>query len=510
MKFFLSNSLVKQLNAVILPIIAINCFVLAGISIYLDFNRIMENVSKKSLYELELAKLSLVEPLWNLNQNAIDDIAQALVRDEDVVAVKITDDVGTILSIKKRVDYADFYFKELVDNDNLREWKAAIFYQDDIVGAVHFLTSNERAWGVVKRTMGVTLTITAIIVVFLGLIISYLGVRFIKRPVDNLKRKAIALAEGKLDTPIVIDRHDELGTLAQSLADMRDSIRKTIGQLESLNNTLERRVEERTRELTDALRHVGESKKAAEAANAAKSEFLANMSHELRTPMHGILGFAKLGRARAQTESTEKIISFFQTICDNGQRLLTLLNDLLDLSKLEMGAQNYNFRKERFSTLVPKVVLEYETMATEKGLTIHFQPDSDDDFVYVDTRKMMQVLGNLLSNAIKFSPENSDIQMVVENSRDEVMFMVKDQGVGIPEDELQAVFDKFVQSRKTKTGAGGTGLGLSISKQIVTDHDGDIWAENSPTGGAVFKIRLPKYFSAQKETEPIDTARTPS
>lgn len=496
-----SVSLVKRLNIIILPIIALGFFILAGITIYIEYSRIMSDVSSKISNTLDLARISLSEPIWNLNQNSIDDIRDSLLLDDDVVAVMITDEAGMIFSLKKSFDYTDYRFRELKEKPNMKEWTVKVTYFNQVIGIVHIITSNKRALNAVKQNTLMTLAITALIVILLGLLISYLGIRYVKRPVDSLTKKAIALSQGDLSTEINTTRKDELGTLAKSFAEMREAIRTKIIELEQLNDSLEKRVDDRTKELSEALVNVEESKIAAEMANEAKTEFLANMSHELRTPMHGILGFAKLGKLKADLGNTKKAEEYFSIIQKNGERLLKLLNDLLDLSKLEMGKQSYQLRKERLLSLVEKVIKEQETLINEKKLTIKIDVRTENDFVYVDPDKIVQVIGNLLANAIKFSPQKSYIDIYVGNSENHVIFGISDNGIGIPEDELESVFDKFAQSRKTKTGAGGTGLGLSISKKIIQDHLGEIWAENNRKGGAAFTVKLPKDIAQSPSIE---------
>jgi len=218
----------------------------------------------------------------------------------------------------------------------------------------------------------------------------------------------------------------------------------------------------------------------AELSNRTKSEFLANMSHELRTPMHAILGFSSLGSSKVDTASSEKIASYFARINESGQRLLGLLNDLLDLSKLEAGRMNFEFSENDLQATVANIVEELRPLFRDRLLTIDIEPAAVDTIAIYDEEKISQVVRNLLSNAIKFSPEGRSVMIhyttaTLNLSDDQsasaeipaVSISIWDQGTGIPEDELEIVFDEFVQSSKTEHGAGGTGLGLSISKEII-------------------------------------------
>jgi len=233
------------------------------------------------------------------------------------------------------------------------------------------------------------------------------------------------------------------------------------------------------------------AKREAEASNRAKTEFLANMSHELRTPLHSILSFASFGTKKYTNAKPEKLLDYFNRIKKSGQTLLELLNDLLDLAKLESRKVMFAFEPSDLGVLVRSVTNELDTLLSERNLSIRHEVSKFDGEVTLDIDKIKQVLRNLLNNAIKFSPEGGTIDVAVCRVASTVRVSVRDQGPGIPQDELETVFDKFIQSSKTKTGAGGTGLGLAICHEIVAAHKGRIWAESRPEGGAVFSFEIP-------------------
>ncbi len=247
---------------------------------------------------------------------------------------------------------------------------------------------------------------------------------------------------------------------------------------------LEREVGKRTEEAMKA-------KDEAQRANRIKSEFLANMSHELRTPMHGILSFAKFGVDRINEVDKTKLHKYFQEIRCCGERLLDLLNNLLNLSKLESGKADYFFQKQQLGPIVEKSINEVSAFSEEKGITIVLNKKKSIFEAQLDRDKMVQVMVNLLSNAIKFSPEGEKISIDIQDSNDYLQLSIADRGVGVLENELKNIFEKFVQSSQTKTGTGGTGLGLAITKRIILDHQGKIWVEDNPGGGSVFRFLIP-------------------
>lgn len=257
-------------------------------------------------------------------------------------------------------------------------------------------------------------------------------------------------------------------------------------------------VSEKTQELRSAALKADE-------ANRAKSEFLANMSHELRTPMHAILSFAKLGTEKLGKVEASKIEHYLSNIHASGTRLLRLLNDLLDLSKLEAGKMDMQKTETDLCTLLHEVLRELAELINNRNLSLQFLPEPlpERANLQADPTRIMQVLRNLLSNAIKFTPAGGQIYIQIKpvfdhpaanvNQPDGWDITVQDTGIGIPENELESVFDKFVQSSHTKTGAGGTGLGLPICREIVQAHGGSIHAENRPAvaSGVCFVVHLP-------------------
>jgi len=240
-------------------------------------------------------------------------------------------------------------------------------------------------------------------------------------------------------------------------------------------------------------------------ASQARSAFLANMSHEMRTPMHAILGLSDLGASKVATLPADKLASYFSRINESGQRLMKLLDALLDLSKLEAGRMTFEFSEYDLRSTIGIVIEKLSPILQDRSVTLDICAETRDTTAFYDNDKLQQVIQNLLSNAIKFSPTDSNItvclqdaSLPVENheqgsaSCPAISVAVMDQGPGIPEDELETVFDKLVQSGKARSGTDGTGLGLSICKGIIQVHGGVIQARNNDAGGAVIAFVLPR------------------
>lgn len=241
----------------------------------------------------------------------------------------------------------------------------------------------------------------------------------------------------------------------------------------------------------------------AEKANQAKSEFLANMSHELRTPMHGILSFAELGYERVDTLSKGQIKTYFNNIQTSGNRLMYLLNELLDISKLEAGKVELRIGSNDLIEMIDLCILEQSAKMQIHDLKCRFETDLTRASCHCDKKQIIQVITNILSNAIKFSPQNGEVVIGLKSIESPAIgpgyqFSITDQGEGIPDDALGKIFQKFYQSAGNHAHFGGTGLGLAISRELIELHGGNIWAvNNSPKGCSVlFEIPARAYAEA--------------
>ncbi len=255
-------------------------------------------------------------------------------------------------------------------------------------------------------------------------------------------------------------------------------------------------------EFRNAERATREARDAAESNLRAKSEFIANISHELRTPLQSIIGFSELGQMRSREQA--RLAAMFQDIHGAGQRMLGLVNDLLDLAKIESNMGTVHLERSDLRPLLQAVVRELGPLLLQRGLQANMQLPGTPLLAKVDTLRLAQVLRNLLANAIKFSPPQGVIDVLAERyDDDELCIRVADRGPGVPEAELEAIFEPFVQSSQTKDGSGGTGLGLAICRKIVHAHGGSITADNRPGGGAVFSVWLPAGGTAPTRPAPL-------
>jgi signal transduction histidine kinase len=282
-----------------------------------------------------------------------------------------------------------------------------------------------------------------------------------------------AVAAGNFSTTITVPNRDEFGAQAVSLNRMSGEIHRLIEEQQQAAATL--------RQLNARL----------EQASRAKSEFLANMSHELRTPMNAILGFTEMLRDGLYGEVPSELREPLEDIQTNGRHLLGLINDVLDLSKIEAGRMDLALAEYSVHDVVESVRVSLRSLAAERGLDFVVRIPADLPAAYGDAKRLTQCLMNLAGNALKFTREGR-VEIAVERQGDALRYRVTDTGIGIAKDELEKVFDEFRQVDATITREfGGTGLGLSISKRFIEMHGGRIGVESEVGVGSTFWFTVP-------------------
>jgi PAS domain S-box-containing protein len=260
-------------------------------------------------------------------------------------------------------------------------------------------------------------------------------------------------------------------------------------QLNSLNSQLESKVEERTRQLENAVA-------VAKASDQAKSEFLASMSHELRTPLNAIIGFSQVLHEQYFGSLNEKQAEYISDIVGSGKHLLSLINDILDLSKVEAGKLELEVSEVKIAELLRSsmVMIKEKALAHMISLELEISADLEGLGIAADERRLKQVMFNLLSNAAKFTPDGGSITVAARKKGDvELEVSVTDTGIGMTVDEQKRLFEPFYQaSGGIKDKTPGTGLGLAITKRIVEKHGGRIWMHSDgPSKGSQFAFTLP-------------------
>ena len=232
-----------------------------------------------------------------------------------------------------------------------------------------------------------------------------------------------------------------------------------------------------------------------------KTEFLANISHELRTPLSVIIAYTEALRDGLVSDDDRP--HFLDVIAENGQSLLRLINDLLDLSKLEVSGTMLSFTLSHIHDVIRVLWPKVSAAATQKGIDLSFKPGYEIPVVYIDNKRISQVLLSLAHNAVKFTDQGGKVEVSTRRSEEGVVVQVSDTGAGIPEDRVATIFDTFRQLDGSSTRrAGGLGIGLAIAKHIIELHGGKIWVESKAGVGSTFAFMIP--------VETDEVMRTPS
>jgi two-component system sensor histidine kinase GlrK len=385
-------------------------------------------------------------------------------------ALAVSDAKSAPLLDRVKQDYArylDLFAKERVQVKTQQNYAQAWYEKeknkvtDAILGSLERLQAerHEDTYEKVRslaqagaRAHRVAAAMASAALVFI-LLISFLITRSITHPMALLKTKTREIARGKFEGDLHLVAPPEISELAEAFNLMCQKL-----------NVLDK----------------------------MKSDFFASMSHELRTPLTSIKEGTSLlldGVGGATTEKQKKLL---RILVEESNRLIDLVNSLLDLSKMEAGMTHYSFKKSSLVPLIQKAADEVTPLLESKRIQLTIDIGGTLPAVNIDNDRMLQALRNLVGNAVKFTPTNGRVNVAARRVDDRLKVSVHDTGPGIAPENLKAIFDKFRQGdAKGAYSANGTGLGLAIVKHVITSHGGEIWAENHPERGSVFTFVLP-------------------
>jgi len=279
-------------------------------------------------------------------------------------------------------------------------------------------------------------------------------------PIQQMETRLAAIASGDFSGQVDVRNRDELGALGANINRMNDELGRLYKELETVS------------------RH--------------KSEFLANMSHELRTPLNAIIGFSEVLHEQMFGELNEQQLGYVGDVLDAGRHLLSLINDILDLSKVEAGRMELELADVSISEALESGLTMQSERANRNGIEFSLSIDPSIGLVRADERKLRQVVFNLLSNAVKFTPPGGRIHITAGLSDGMVEVAVADNGLGIAPEDQELIFEEFQQARTGHSAKHeGTGLGLPLSRRFVELHGGRLWVESEPGSGSTFRFTLP-------------------
>ncbi len=368
----------------------------------------------------------------------------------------------------------------------------------DIIGMVRLGFSTARVHDQIDTLVSRAGLVAAFLAI-LGLAVASILLRAWIRPLDTLTRIARKIHTSGLDDAMESEdlsaiaatsasqNSSELATLQIAFLDMLEELKQHDSQQAEQKDRLEQMVVERTMELTFA-------KEEAEAANIAKSKFLASMSHELRTPLNAVIGFSEMlkGDIAVTPEQEEEYLTY---ICDSGKHLLEIINDILDLSKLEAGRFELQIREALLDEVVTAAAALSQPIIERKNL--RFTLDCPPLQIRTDTRILKQVIINLVSNAVKFTPADGEVSVSATECGDSYCLTVADTGIGMSDAEIDVAMQPFAQVSDhmyiRQTEGSGTGLGLPLVEHFVLLMKGDMKIESEKGRGTKVHLTLPKY-----------------
>jgi len=469
---------------------------------------------------LDTLEAALSDSLYKLDANFMSDLMEVLGEDRQILTSgSVYGADGRILAdaYVERITYnmdIDPFGRQLIESDTrIYEWHA-----DQLIVGQPVIAGNQCLGAIsvglptalleikinAVRNQGIGMAAGAIII---GILMALLFSRSITGPLKEMVRITRIVARGDLNQKINARSHEELNELA-------DSFNNMITKLKNAHARLEQQVMERTASLVDTnrqlkaeiiehgdtMKKLRESKAAAEAANIAKSEFLANMSHELRTPLNHISGFTQLLLAGNFGELTEEMEENMGYVMESSRYLLSLINDILDLSKVEAGRLEPDISDIDLKPLLESSIILVKEKSMEHNIELSVFLEELPVKIRADKKMLKQILYNLLSNAVKFTPDGGKVILQArlnysrENEEESALeISVSDTGIGIDQEDIERIFDPFEQADSSKTKKyQGTGLGLSLTKRLVELHGWSIRAESEGEGkGATFRVIIP-------------------
>ena len=464
---------------ILVPAITVAALLFHSVFVYFKYTELHDALNEKIELIASMHALAVAEPLWTLNDESMRRNIRTISIHPEILCVEVWDQARNSLYGWPEQDCAAFEPGQEV-------FAADLEFNDQTVGVLKLVYTEDSIVAALFREIELTGLLVVLLIITTS-VAALVAMRIIVGvPLRHLLH---SIREAERDTvrkPVDWQARDELGRVITAY------------------NGMIQQVDQRTRELVSA-------REQAEEANRTKSNFLANMSHELRTPLNAIIGFSRVIMRRSKDTLDQKQFDNLQKILSSAEHLLSLINNILDLSKIEAGHMELYPDAVEIEPLIESCLRTVEPMVQNKGLVLRREIAADIPTLCTDQDKLKQILINLLSNAVKFTTTGR-ITVSARQRGDAVEIAVADTGIGIPPDQLDTIFVAFRQVDSSSTREyGGTGLGLSITQHLVQLLSGEIAVESERGTGSTFTVTIPlRHPLAPSCDTAADAARIPA
>lgn len=500
-----------QLVALISSLIAMIVISLSYLTIQRQRETNETEIQQSVLSRLDVLEAASIDALFLSDVDVLDGIGDRMEDSEDVNAVIFFDATGRVIAVSGDHPLESFVGTLNISSEglDLLDRETVSFVQsNESVSAGLSLKAGRRSIGAVlievstqqfNQSLQVAQQqsiLVGIAALALGILVAFIISRILAKPLQDLVVATERIASGNMDEKISLEATNrEVGELITSLDFMRSELRDLYGGLEQQVQARTEQLAESNASLVQSNQLLSIAQKEAEDSNRLKSEFLATMSHELRTPLNAIIGFCGLMVMGVYGKIDDAVLEKVKTIEESAKHLLALINDILDISKIEAGRMKLVSEPVEIYDFTESLVKRITVLADDKEIAFKHTLDTNmPDKIMTDDERLTQIATNLLSNAVKFTSEG-EVRLQIkldETDNDKWQMIVEDTGIGMPPESLEYIFDEFRQVDGSYTRAfGGTGLGLAITRKLVEAMSGQIDVVSKLEEGSKFTVTLP-------------------